>query len=291
MVLIREVEELRVRLLCDNSVRMGMRRIVAEHGFSALLKANGGAVLFDAGQSGKAVINNIAATGEGDGIEKAVLSHGHYDHSGGLLEIKRAFPSLTKVYAGRGACCKRYKKVKGKTVEIGAPFTEQEVRGEGIQIIECDGPTLVEDWIAATGKVAKTNEFERPETEFYIYAENGYVQDPFEDDQGVVIRVKGKGLVIVTGCAHSGIANTVKQAKIMTGEEKVYAIVGGFHLNDASDLRMGKTIEALREVRPEVLIPCHCTGFSATNEIVNAFGARVWEAGSGALFTLSSKDP
>ncbi|MCQ5376665.1 MAG: MBL fold metallo-hydrolase [Candidatus Methanomethylicia archaeon] len=289
MVLIREVEELRVRLLCDNSVRMGMRRIMAEHGFSALLKAEGGAVLFDAGQSGKVVISNIIATGEVSGIEKVVLSHGHYDHSGGLLEIKEAFPSITKVYAGRGAFFRRYKKVRGKTVEIGAPFTEEQVREKGVQIVECASPILVEDWIAATGKVTKTNEFERPETEFYIYANNSYAQDPFEDDQGVIIRLKGKGLVIITGCAHSGIANTVKQAKIMTGEEKVYAIIGGFHLNDASDRRMGKTIDALKEANPEVLIPCHCTGFSATNEIINAFGAKVWEAGSGALFTLGAK--
>lgn len=286
MVLVREVEELWLRLLCDNSVKMGMRGIMAEHGFSALLKTEGGAVLFDAGQSGKVIANNMRATGEGIAIEKAILSHGHYDHSGGLLNAKSAVPSITKVYAGRGAFLKRYKKVRGKTVEIGAPFTEEEVREEGIQIIECASPILVEDWIAATGIVARKNEFEYPETEFYIYEDASYVQDPFEDDQGAVIRIKGKGIVVITGCAHSGIANTVEQAKIMTGEEKVYAIIGGFHLNDASDWRLSKTIDALREVNPEILIPCHCTGFSATHELIKAFGEKVWEAGSGAQFSL-----
>ena len=270
---LRAVDELTVRVVSENSVKAGVRGILGEHGYSAVLSAGGEDVLFDTGQTGTVLANNLrvlqlAPPG------KVVLSHGHYDHSGGLLEYAKICPRNTPVYTQANAFRKRLKKVKGRLVDIGMPFARRELVDAGFGIHESDAPQQVSEWLVTSG-IIERGSFERPETEFFIAEGSRSIKDPFLDDSAVAANVEGKGLVIVTGCAHAGVINTVRHFKRLLREDRIHAIVGGFHLVDASEEKMAKTIAALEELDPSCIIPGHCTGRGAAHALKEAFKERV----------------
>ncbi len=270
------VKGLEVRLLCDNSVRVGAKGIMGEHGFSALISSGGEEAILDTGQSGKVLINNLDAKGI-EGPARVVLSHGHYDHSGGLMAYLARQPGCgpVTVYTHADAFGKRLKRAKGKLEDVSMPFSREQLEGSGARISESGGPQRVTGWLITSGIIERGNAFERPETEFFIEKGGVLEPDPFLDDMAVIANVGGKGLVIVTGCAHSGIVNTARHAMKLTKVERVYAIIGGFHLIDASPAKMSRTVDALREIDPSLIVTAHCTGKEAAYTLRREFGERV----------------
>lgn len=273
LVSLRAIGRLEITILCDNTVSPAARGMLGEHGFSALIRHGGEAVLFDTGQTGVPLINNMKALKIGR-VEDAVLSHGHYDHSGGLPKLIESGSAPSRVFTHRDSFLPRFKKVRGNLVNIGMPFDPKILEAAGVSVIASGSPQQVKEWFITTGEIGRES-FERPETEFFIGMDGKIEKDGFRDDMGIVAALDGKGLVVVTGCAHSGVINTVNHARKVTGIEEVFAVVGGFHLNDAGEEKLEMTAAALKEIGVKKVVPCHCTGFAAACHMRGRLGDAV----------------
>lgn len=246
--------------------------ILAEHGFSAVVTvtADGASrsLLFDFGFSPQGAASNAEALGlDLSDIETMVLSHGHMDHFGGLpaLVEKIGKKGIELVVHPKAFRKPRYLKVS-ETVKIGLPaLTKEKLDEAQVALIESEKPQpLLGGRLLFLGEIPKRTAFEKGFPRMF-YDEDGQSKwDPIEDDTAVAVHLKGKGLVVLSGCAHSGIINTLKYAREVTGVDKLYAVMGGFHLTGAVfDPVIEPTTEALKELDPTYIIPTHCTGRKA----------------------------
>lgn len=246
--------------------------ILAEHGFSAVVTVTAGdtprSILFDFGFSPQGAASNADALGlDLSSIEAMVLSHGHMDHFGGLLALvekvgKRGIELILHPQAFRQP---RYLKVSD-TLNVNLPALPREkITEAGVVLIESQASRpLLDSRLLFLGQIPKKTDFEKGFPRMF-YEEDGQSKwDPIEDDTAIAAHVKGKGLVILSGCAHSGIVNTVKYAQEVTGVDKIYAVMGGFHLS-GSDFEpiIEPTADALKALNPTYIIPTHCTGRKA----------------------------
>lgn len=250
--------------------------VLAEHGFSALITLFKGTkshqVLFDFGFSEHGTAFNADVLDLNlRGVEAFVLSHGHIDHLGGLKNLvervgKKDIELVLHPAAFRG---RRYIKVT-EQVRVNLPaFARETVREMGVTLVEKKEPYLLLDGLLLfLGEIRRTSAFERGMPNAY-YEENGEAKhDPIEDDTAIVANVKGQGLVILSGCAHSGIINTVLYAREVTGVEKVFVVMGGFHLTGPDYASIIKpTTDALKDIGPRYVVPTHCTGRNAAMHI------------------------
>lgn len=249
---------------------------IAEHGFSVVItfESNGikHKILFDSGQSPWAASYNVDTLDfDLSYCNMAILSHGHIDHAGGLLDIrKKMSASSVPLIIHQDAFKSRlFKFPNGKTLNLPPPNKALLVKS-GYQIIEKNSPSMwFNDNILVTGEIPRTNNFETGLPNHYSEIEGKIELDPLiKDDQAVVLNVKNKGLVIITGCGHSGIINTINYAKKLTNEDRIYAVLGGMHLSGGMfESIIPKTIDELEKCKPKFIVPCHCSGFKATNEI------------------------
>jgi 7,8-dihydropterin-6-yl-methyl-4-(beta-D-ribofuranosyl)aminobenzene 5'-phosphate synthase len=246
--------------------------ILAEHGFSAMVTITVNemprSLLFDFGFSEHGAAYN-ADTLDLDltSVEVMVLSHGHMDHFGGLEQLvgrigKKDIELVLHPTAFRKS---RYIKVTDE-VKIGLPALKRErFKKAGISLVETKKPRmLLDDSVIFLGEIPKQTEFEKGFPRMH-YDENGEAKwDPIEEDSAIVANVKGKGLVVLSGCAHSGIVNTVQYAREITGVDKVFVVMGGFHLTGADfEPIIEPTTNALKAINPQYIVPTHCTGRKA----------------------------
>jgi 7,8-dihydropterin-6-yl-methyl-4-(beta-D-ribofuranosyl)aminobenzene 5'-phosphate synthase len=246
--------------------------ILAEHGFSCLLGVSAGSdeyqVLMDTGMSPICLFHNADKLGiDLTGIDTLVLSHGHFDHFGGLHEfLSRARTDVTLVVHPDAFVERRINIPPG--IQAAMPWLDPaSLKGPKTEVSLRQGPSLVASGhVLVTGDVERVTEFEKgfPWAEAKIDGE--WVTDPFHDDQGVAVSVKGKGLVVIGGCSHAGIINTVKHTQKVTGASHVYAVLGGFHLTGPIfEPVIGPTIEEMKRIGPDIVVPMHCTGWNAIN--------------------------
>jgi 7,8-dihydropterin-6-yl-methyl-4-(beta-D-ribofuranosyl)aminobenzene 5'-phosphate synthase len=246
--------------------------ILAEHGFSAVVTVFvGGAprsILFDFGFSPQGAAFNADALGlDLSNIEAMVLSHGHMDHFGGLLSLveKVGKEGIELILHPKAFRKPRYLKVS-ETLKVGLPaLPKEKIKDARVVLIESEKPRpLLDNRLLFLGEIPKKTDFEKGFPRMF-YDEDGQSKwDPIEDDTAVAALVKGKGLIILSGCAHSGIVNTVKYAQEVTGIDKVYAVMGGFHLTGADfEPVIEPTTDALKALNPTYIIPTHCTGRKA----------------------------
>lgn len=251
----------------------------AEHGFSALISVRSadkqGNILFDTGVSKKGILWNMDALQiDLADIQAIILSHGHADHAMGLPGfIERLGSRNVPLVLHPDAYLDR-KLVLPNGTELSLPAPKKEdLRRENIELIESIGPSmLVDDMVLVSGEVARTTVFEKGFPIHFAHYHDGWKPDPLiMDDQCAIINVKGKGLVIITGCGHSGIINTIRNAQQLTGIDKVYGVIGGFHLSGAVfEPIIHQTIEELKKINPQHIMPGHCTGWRATHQIAQA---------------------
>jgi len=252
---------------------------VAEHGFSALIAVSSEGrerrMLFDFGCSpGGAAFNAELLSVDLAQVEALALSHGHMDHFGGMRElIARTGRDDLELVAHPGVFTE-HRYVRTPTgYELTFPsLARADVESMGVSVRETADPAPMLDGAALfLGEVPRTSRFERGMPNAFRSSGDGEVHDALEDDSSMVFHLKGKGLVVLSGCAHAGIINTVKHACEVTGVDTVHAVMGGFHLaGPAFADAVQPTIKALKEIAPTYVIPAHCTGREAVLAIERA---------------------
>jgi 7,8-dihydropterin-6-yl-methyl-4-(beta-D-ribofuranosyl)aminobenzene 5'-phosphate synthase len=272
---------------------------VGAHGLSLMVKVTRNSVtrslLFDAGGSADGLVHNLDCLEINPrDFSCIVLSHGHFDHVLGLIGLEKrlgrlAFPLTLHpdAYLNRGV-----KDPTGRVNIIGAP-SRQGLRDAGLVLIESVTPSFVLDnLVLVTGQVARTNDYETGWPEHKAMRDSTWEDDPLIcDDQAVVVNVRGKGLVVLSGCGHAGIVNTVTHAQTITGISSVNAVIGGFHLGgDYFQQRVPAVVRDLVALNPEILAPAHCTGYRAAFAVYQALPNAFVQNTVGTRITIEA-DP
>ncbi|HEY5354844.1 MAG TPA: MBL fold metallo-hydrolase [Streptosporangiaceae bacterium] len=272
--------------------------LMAEHGFSALVSVRRGTttttLLFDTGLSPDAMVTNASRLGADlSGIQAVVLSHGHFDHAGGLAGLAgrrgvRALPMVVhpKIWTRRRLA------VPGREPSELPTLSKQALGSEGFAVIERREPSLLADGcVLITGEVDRTTEFELGMPPAHQeWTGSAWQHDPLVlDDQALIVHVRGRGLVVLTGCGHAGAINIVRHAQRLTAVPALHALVGGLHLSGpAFQPVIGPTVDALAEMNPGLVVPGHCTGWRGQHALAAAL-PEAWEAGSsGSSFRLTA---
>jgi 7,8-dihydropterin-6-yl-methyl-4-(beta-D-ribofuranosyl)aminobenzene 5'-phosphate synthase len=269
--------EVKITILVDNHAGAGL---LEEHGLSFWIEAGGKRILFDTGQ-GKALAQNARTLGVDLGTtDTLVLSHGHYDHTGGIPHVLRLARN-PEVYCHPGVVQPRYAIRDGRSRSIQMP-SEAMTAIDGLPPRclhwACDPVLLAED-IGITGQIPRKYDCRESEEPFFLDPE-GKRSDPVADDLALWMR-KDDGLVVVVGCAHAGLVNTLDYVRQLHDGMKIRAVIGGFHLGGADRDRITRTLDGLRPLLPEMLVPCHCTGDQAVAMLQEAYGDRVAPGAAG----------
>lgn len=261
----------------------------AEHGFSALVTVRRGAgtttLLFDTGLSPDAMVVNAERLGvDLSAVQAVVLSHGHFDHAGGLAGLagKRGVRSLPMVVHPH-VWTRRRLALPGRQPDELPTLSKRALEAEGLGVLERREPSLLVDGcVLITGEVDRTTEFEHGMPASH-QAWNGtdWLHDPTViDDQALVVHVRGRGLVVLTGCGHAGAVNIVRHAQRLTQVARLSALVGGLHLGGpAFEPIIPPTVAALTKQAPDLIVPGHCTGWRAQHALQAAL-PDAWTAGS-----------
>jgi 7,8-dihydropterin-6-yl-methyl-4-(beta-D-ribofuranosyl)aminobenzene 5'-phosphate synthase len=269
--------------------------LVAEHGLSLLVRVFEGerkhTILFDTGYTEFGVPHNLRKLElDAKEIRAIVLSHAHMDHTGSLHYFLDALPKPVPVALHPDAFVfPRYRSLDdGGRVLFPRTLIKGEMEKRGARIIPTKEPVLLEEgMILVTGEVERSTSFEKGLPNALVEKDGKIQEDEIPDDQALIIRLKGKGLVVISGCSHSGIVNTLVYAKKITGLEKIYAVLGGFHLSGpAFEPILDQTIAALKKMKPDLIVPMHCTGWKAIHAISEAFPSAFVLNSVGSRFIL-----
>jgi 7,8-dihydropterin-6-yl-methyl-4-(beta-D-ribofuranosyl)aminobenzene 5'-phosphate synthase len=252
----------RITILCENSVGP-ISGTLGEHGFAALIEAGGSApVLFDTGQGATLLHNARRMNKDLSKLDSVVLSHGHYDHSGGLLPLLQEC-GPKRVY-GHPALFRPRHRVKdtGECLPIGIPHDRCELEKAGADVDLSADFREIAPGMFLTGEVPRATPFERGDQGLYCDC-TGQELDSTPDDQSMVLET-GRGLVIITGCCHAGLVNTLEHVAYSMGRRDIFAVVGGTHLGFCGQEQLDRTITALKEWGIQKVAASHCTGFAAS---------------------------
>jgi 7,8-dihydropterin-6-yl-methyl-4-(beta-D-ribofuranosyl)aminobenzene 5'-phosphate synthase len=259
-------------VLVDNNADPGL---VAEHGFALWVEVEGRHILFDTGQRKALALNADAMGCDLKQVDTLVLSHGHYDHTGAVSEMLHLNPTA-RVYCHAKALDTRYSLHPGKSPrDISMPPSAREAIHElpRDRVHWLTGHVEICDGIGIAGPIPRKHPMEDTGGPFYLDIA-GLHPDHLQDDTAMWLKTS-KGLVIITGCCHSGLINTVEYIRHITGEGKVMGIIGGLHLQSAKEERLENTCCAMQEWNPEFVFPCHCTGSEAITSLRRRMGQRV----------------
>jgi len=277
---------IRITTLVDNTA--GDNGTLGEHGLAMWIEANGYRLLFDTGQA-RALICNADALGIDLACTDAiVLSHGHYDHVGGLEACRARAPGAV-VYAHTEAFASKYVRRHGDRYEdigFGSAATPETMRWLQQAARPTDRPTRLAEAIYVTGAIPRITDYEDVGGPFFLDSA-GAEPDPLIDDQAVFLETV-HGIVVLLGCAHAGIINTLRYVRHLTGGRPLHAVIGGMHLRSASEARLSRTVKALGELGVELLGPAHCTGVQPTKRLSAAFPGRChpWKVGTSMSFEV-----
>ena len=272
--------------------------LVAEHGFAALVTTRRGdrshTLLFDTGVSPDGMADNMERLGvRADDIEAVVLSHGHFDHAGGIPGLARlrrrgGLPMVLHplVWTARRIA------VPGRPEWELPVLRRRSVEDEGFEVIERRQPSLLLDGsVLVTGEVDRTTDFETGMPFHEARIGGGWEPDPLIlDDQALVVSVRGRGLVVLTGCGHAGAVNICRYALRLTGTSRLTGLFGGFHLTGpAFEPIIEPTAAALIDLNPEVVVPAHCTGWRAQHRLASALPDAFIPNAVGTTFTITAE--
>ena len=275
------MQNIQITILIENTAcKAGLK---TEHGLSFWIEYGNNKILFDTGQSESILYNAKTLDIDLAQTDAIILSHGHYDHAGGLPSVINIALNA-KIYLHPAATEPKFSKNVSGVKSIGmSDSAKKAIRGR--HVIWTATPAQLFPGIAVTGQVPRMNDFEDVGGAFFV-DENCQKPDDLLDDQTLFIE-SAKGLIVVLGCAHSGVVNTLDYISKSTGQNKIYAVVGGMHLLRASRMRIANTIEAFKKYDIQKVVPLHCTGRKAMEDLKHALGNKCMFLGAGGRISLS----
>lgn len=279
---------MRITILVDNYI-LGHQGMVAEHGFSALVKIPDKdlTLLFDTGTTGSVLINNMRlVSADPASIDAVIISHRHYDHTGGLKTFLEARKDRETIIISHPDLFEpAYAKGKKNGIRyIGNPFRREELESLRARFIYTRRPMKIADGVIVTGEIPR--EWGPSHTDHMLrQGDDGLVEDTLPDDFALILEA-AEGLVIITGCGHAGIENIVEYAISITGERRIAGVIGGLHLMGAEDSRIEEVVKYLSSKELTTLAPTHCTGLRAQAALAAAFRKKYTVAGVGTVFTI-----
>jgi 7,8-dihydropterin-6-yl-methyl-4-(beta-D-ribofuranosyl)aminobenzene 5'-phosphate synthase len=273
----------------------------AEHGFAALVTVTRARrqhrVLFDTGISPDGLVENMRRLElSPHDVEVIVLSHGHWDHVGGMEGLARELrPANLPVIIHPDAWSRRRLALPGRDPVLIAAPSRGALEGAEFEIIEQSQPSfLLDGSLLVTGEVDRTTDFEHGLAPTHQALHDGQWRPDqlVLDDQALVADVRGKGLVVITGCGHAGVINTLRYVKKLTGRDRLHAVIGGFHLSGPRfEPLIGPTCAAFEEFAPDFLVPAHCTGWKATHALAARFPEAFLQNSVGTRFEFEGTQP
>lgn len=268
--------------------------LMAEHGLSLLIEAYQGnqaqSFLFDAGFTKEGVPHNLGKLGiDISEISSIIISHGHPDHTAAITEILKTAEKKIPVVTHPSAFLKRYLVFPDGSRLLSNTFTEKTLEEAGAEVVLSKEVTSLGPGVMATGEIDMLNDFELHFPLAYYEHSGKMEKDLFPDEKSLIINLKGKGLIILSGCSHRGIINTIEYAKRITGIDQVYAVLGGFHLTGTTPIeRITRTVEEMKRIGPQFVVPTHCTGWKAMNMFAHVMPDNFLLNAVGTRFILNS---
>ena len=275
--------------------RIPENTLLAEHGLSLLVKVHlaneSHMVLLDAGYNPGTASRNLGYLGmDLKEVEAVVLSHGHMDHTGGLHSVLEGLRENVPVIMHPDGFLPRFMTLPdGNRLTLPRPFQRDSINAGNINLKESKNPLyLAENTVLVSGEVPRITPFEKGMPAAFIERDGQIVPDAFSDDQFLVVSLGDRGLVVISGCAHAGIVNSLHFARELTGQSRICAVVGGFHLTGpAMAAAIEPTIAEMKNFSPEVIVPMHCTGHKALSRFEEELPGAFLLNSVGSNLTLS----
>jgi len=281
------IPEIKITTLCENSVPFPGRGLLGEHGLAMLLEIKGKRILFDTG-AGLTLLHNAKALNvDLSRLDAVVLSHGHYDHTGGLKDLLHVSGPIN-IFAHPDIFGEKYHVTEGKEPrKIAIPWSQKELESFGAKFNFNREPREIYEGVILTGEIPRVESLEEEKSRELCCKnpDGSFLEDPLNDDQAIIVE-SSMGSIVMLGCAHSGILNTLHHVNKITRGKKIFACLGGTHLIDASAERLHYTIKQLMDFQIEKMSPCHCSGFKAAFALFQAFRERFYPHTEGSVFQL-----
>ena len=279
--------EARATTLSENTASVVPRGLLGEWGLSVLVERDDRKVLLDAGASISSTRNGVLLGINWDRIDAIVLSHGHYDHTGGLREVLTRTRKRIKVIAHPDVFDAKFIQMSQdqSPTYIGIPFQRAELESLGADFQLTSEPVWLSENVVTSGEIPMITDFETIDAGLCVRKNAEMIPDPLKDDQALFVKTT-QGLVVVLGCAHRGAINTLHHARNVTGVETIYCVIGGTHLIRAPEMQMEMTIAGLREFGVQKLGVSHCTGMPAAMRLAQEFGPGFFFNNCGSVIAV-----
>jgi 7,8-dihydropterin-6-yl-methyl-4-(beta-D-ribofuranosyl)aminobenzene 5'-phosphate synthase len=279
---------IRLTVVCENTAGPAYK-ILGEHGFSVLVEHKSGKLLFDTGQGRTIVHNADCLKKDLSEVNRIVLSHGHYDHTGGLEQVLQRCGTVD-VFCHPGVFVERFSTIKNKGETIyrsaGMPFERSELETSGARFVFNTDFSEIVPGVYLTGEIPRVTAFEKDDSRLKVCANGAYAQDGVPDDQCLVLE-SGQGVAVVLGCAHSGLINTLNHIAAQFPGKPVHTVIGGTHLGFLGDGQLEQTIRELTaSFNVQKIGVSHCTGPGAAARLMQVFGNCFFFANAGSTMEI-----
>ncbi|MBM3141537.1 MAG: MBL fold metallo-hydrolase [Chloroflexi bacterium] len=276
--------QIKLTTLSENTA--GRVGLLAEWGLSVLVEVDNYKVLLDTGLDMSAAYNAVIMGIDLSAVDRIVISHGHRDHTGGLRHVLNAMRKKNEVIAHPDIWAAKYSRTFSKQEQYaGIPFAREALENWGASFRLTKEPVWITDNIVTTGEIPMHTEYEKIDSELFVKESGELRPDPLKDDLALIVKTE-MGLIVVLGCGHRGMINTLHHARKITGVEQIHMVVGGTHLIQASREQMDLTIAELKRLGVQRIGVSHCTGLPAAAILFQEFGDNFFFNNTGRVITL-----
>jgi 7,8-dihydropterin-6-yl-methyl-4-(beta-D-ribofuranosyl)aminobenzene 5'-phosphate synthase len=276
--------QIKLTTLSENTA--GMVGLLAEWGLSILMEVDSYKVLLDTGLDISAAYNAVVMGIDLSTVDRIVLSHGHRDHTGGLRHVLNAMRRKIEVIAHPDIWASKYSRTFSKQEQYaGIPFAREALENWGASFRLTKEPVWVTDNIVTSGEIPMHTEYEKVDSELFVKEDGELRPDPLNDDLALIVKAE-MGLIVILGCGHRGMINTLHHAQAITGEKRIHMVIGGTHLMHASREQIDLTIAELKELGVQKVGVSHCTGLPAAAILFQEFGDSFFFNNTGRAITI-----